>query len=79
MKQSTEYDSDHLIPYFVRLQKFAGDVNRAYDYDGESDLPELDTSRIEILAKGFNDQLNRLRQTFPAEVWENSKYPFPVE
>jgi hypothetical protein len=68
-----EYSSDRLIPYFVRLQQFAGDVSRTFDYDGEIGLPELDTFRIEVLAKVFNDQLTQLQHTFPAEVWGNGK------
>ncbi|EPE34573.1 hypothetical protein GLAREA_10267 [Glarea lozoyensis ATCC 20868] len=70
--QFEEYDSDHIIPYFVRLQKFAGDVNHTFDYGGESNLPELDTFRIKMLSQVLNDQLTQLQGTFPPKVWDNA-------
>lgn len=73
IQQEADSDSDYLIPHFVYLQKFADDVNRAFDYDLELSLPELDTLRIEILAKFFDDQLTQLQRNVPVAVWRNSK------
>jgi hypothetical protein len=73
LAQSTVTETDYLIPYFVRLQKFAEDVNQAFDFDHHCGLPELDSIRIEILSKTFNEQLKSFETTFPPELWNNGK------
>ena len=75
MGHSTDAETDFFIPYFIRLQKFADDINRSFDYDETLGLPELDTTRIEVIIKGFNDQLSTIEATFPSEIWNNCKHP----
>ncbi|TVY15966.1 Transcriptional regulator WAR1 [Lachnellula arida] len=66
-----EFESDALIPYFVRLQKLAHDINQTFDYDGHQDLASLDPVRVEMLVKAFRQQLTEFEKTFPAEIWKH--------
>jgi len=68
-----EFESDALIPYFIRLQKLADDINQTFDYDGHQDLASLDPVRVEMLVKTFRQQLTQIEKTFPAEVWKHGK------
>ena len=73
LAQVTETEFDYLVPYFIRLQRFAEEVNCAFDYESILQLPPLDAVRIEILVKSFNQQLSQLETSFPAEVWNNGE------
>jgi hypothetical protein len=65
-------EADHLIPYFIRLQRFAEDVNRAFEYDTIFHFhQQLDSVRVEILSKNFQQQLDEMRMAFPPEIWNN--------
>ncbi|TVY24608.1 Transcriptional regulator [Lachnellula hyalina] len=66
-----EFESDALIPYFVRLQKLAHDINQTFDYDGHQDLASLDPVRVDMLVKAFKQQLGEFEKTFPAEIWKH--------
>ncbi len=68
-----EVESDHLIPYFIQLQKLADDINRTFDYDGHQELTSLDPLRIEMFVERFKKQLNQLEKSFPAEVWKHGQ------
>jgi hypothetical protein len=75
---AAEAETDHLLQYFIRLQKFASEVNQAFDYDNvlSHSLPPLDAAQVEVLAKRFNHQLNQIKAEFPKEVWTtNGKHP----
>ncbi|TVY32046.1 Transcriptional regulator [Lachnellula subtilissima] len=72
-----EFESDALIPYFVRLQKLAHDINQTFDYDGHQDLASLDPVRVEMLVKAFKQQLSEFEKTFPAEIWKHEPYSSP--
>jgi hypothetical protein len=67
-------ESDYLIPYFIRLQQFAEEVNHAFEYDTSFHQPQLDSVRVEILLKNFQQQLNQMEATFPPEIWNNSEH-----
>ncbi|KAH8682922.1 hypothetical protein BGZ60DRAFT_398964 [Tricladium varicosporioides] len=72
LTDTSEYESDQLIPYYLRLQKLLQDVNEAFDYGQLQQLPELDAVRIEILLKAFNEQLSQCEKDFPPHIWDNS-------
>ena len=76
LAQKPEVDTDHLLQYFVKLQHFQEDVNAAFDYDSIYNLQPLDSARIEILLGSFQRQLVQMEETFPPEIWQNSK-PVP--
>lgn len=63
--------SDHLIGYFLRLQRLAEEVNYAFDYHHYHQLPFLDSMRIAMLIEIFANQLKQLKSSFPDEVWNN--------
>lgn len=66
--------SDALIPYFIRMQKIADDINQTFNYDGHQEItPLVDTTKAEILIKTFRQQLAQLKRTFSAEVWKHGK------
>jgi hypothetical protein len=65
--------TDSLLRYSVRLQRLAEDIDHAFDYGQSVKLPPLDTLRIEILLKTFEQQLNQFESTFPQKVWNNRK------
>lgn len=70
-------ESDHLLPYFIRLQHFAEDVHRAYEYDSIFHFHQkLDSLRVDILAKHFQQQLSDMAMTFPPNIWDNGKNDF---
>lgn len=65
-------ESDHLVPYFIRLQQFSEDVSRAFEYDSIFHYhQQLDSDRVGILSKKFLQQLDEMRLTFPPEIWNN--------
>lgn len=65
--------SDCLLPYFVRLQRLAEEVNTTFEYDEYQQPPALDTFRTSTLVKTFCKQLRNFEDTFPSEVWNNGK------
>lgn len=73
LSQIREVETDRFLPYFVKMQKLAVEAHDVFDYDDDSDLPELDAVRMGFLAKAFNHQLDQLQQTFPPDIWENGK------
>ena len=66
-------DTDYLLQYFIRLQRLAEEVDYAFDYSRAFTSPPLDTLRIEILLKAFEQKLNQFELTFPQQVWNNRK------
>ncbi|KAG9229713.1 hypothetical protein BJ875DRAFT_522221 [Amylocarpus encephaloides] len=71
LTQVKERESDHLIQYFVRLQRFSDDVDAAFNYTGTMELPELDPGRVEVLSKSFQGQLKKIETGFPPEAWDS--------
>jgi hypothetical protein len=67
---ANECETDRLLPYIFQLLRLSEEVNSTFDYQ---ELPELDASRIEILVKNFDRQLNQLKECFPPEAWSNGK------
>jgi hypothetical protein len=66
-------ETDYLLQYFIRLQRLAEEIDYAFDYSRTFTSPPLDTLRIEILLKTFEQQLNQFELTFPQHVWNNRK------
>ncbi|PVH78621.1 hypothetical protein DL98DRAFT_421842 [Cadophora sp. DSE1049] len=66
-------ESDHLIPYLIRLRQISDEANQAFNYDSIPNLPQLDSIRTEILARAFGQQLDHMETSFPQEIWDNSQ------
>jgi hypothetical protein len=66
-------ETDYLLLYFIRLQRLAEEIDYVFDYSSTLTSPPLDTLRIEILMKAFEQQLNQFELTFPQHVWNNSE------
>lgn len=66
-------ETDHLIPYLIRLRQLSEEVNQAFNYDSSANLPQLNSVQTEILRRAFEQQLDHIEATFPPEVWENCK------
>ncbi|KFZ20552.1 hypothetical protein V501_00059 [Pseudogymnoascus sp. VKM F-4519 (FW-2642)] len=64
--------SDFLLPYFVRLQRLAEEVNTTFEYDAYEQPPALDTFRTNTLVKTFCKRLRNFEDSFPSEVWNNA-------
>jgi len=64
-------ETDHFLPWFIRLQKLVEDVNHTFEYDNA--YHSHDAVRVEIFAKNFQQQLSQLAMAFPAEIWSNRK------
>ncbi|KAH6715454.1 hypothetical protein DL95DRAFT_460915 [Leptodontidium sp. 2 PMI_412] len=64
-------ESDHLIPYLIRIRQVSEEVNQAFNYDSNAHLPQLDSVRTEILGRAFEQQLDHIEASFPPEVWDN--------
>jgi hypothetical protein len=73
LAHSLHAETDYLLPYFIRFQRLAEEVDHAFDYSQNHKLPHLDAMRIEILAKAFEQQLNQFELTFPTHIWNNGK------
>lgn len=67
-------ETDHLLPYHMRLQRLGEAIEQAFDYSQTHELPQLDTMRTEILVKAFEQQLSQIESTFPPHVWNNGKH-----
>jgi len=74
LSAARENETDLLIPYFIRIQRLADDVNLTFDYDDNQQLPEMDKIRIESHLKSFNRHIGEAEQTFPPEIWNNGDY-----
>jgi len=70
LAQAALVETDKLLLYYIRFQRLADEIDRAFDYSQNHKLPELDTMRIEIFMRAFEQQLNQLEVTFPAEIWK---------
>ena len=64
-------ETDNLLPYYIRLQRLAEEIDHAFDYSQNLKLPQLEVIRVEILLKSFEQQLNQFELTFPAHVWNS--------
>lgn len=73
LAQAASAETDYLLPHFIALQKFAEDVNHAFDYNVALQHPQMDSTRVEILSKTFAQQLDQLYSTVPPDIWNNGK------
>jgi hypothetical protein len=73
LSDAKETPSDYLLPYFIRPQRLAEEINTTFDYGGYQQLPSLDAIRTEILLKTFRKQLKHFEETFPSDVWDNGE------
>ena len=78
LAQVADAETDHLLPHFIALQKFAEDVNHAFDYNGALQHPHVDSTRAEVLSKIFAQQLDQLHSLIPHDVWNNGKFYTPA-
>jgi len=67
-------ESDHLIPYLIRLRQISDEANQAFNYDSTPNVSQLDSVRAEILGRAFEQQLDHIETNFPQEVWENCEF-----
>jgi len=67
LTDAAEAETDHLLRYFIRLQKFTGEVNQAFEYDSvlSHSRPPLDAAQVEMLIKLFNLELSQIKAEFP--------------
>jgi hypothetical protein len=73
LAQVADAETDYLLPHLIALQKFAEDVNHAFNYNAALQRPQMDSTRVEILSKSFRQQLDQLQSSFPPAVWNNGK------
>src|ERR1700712_5363587 len=71
LAQTAVAETDYLLPYYIKFQRLSEEVDHAFDYSQNLKLPQLDTTRIEILLKSFEQQLNQIEMAFPVNVWNN--------
>ena len=64
-------ETDYLLPFYIRFQRLAEEIDNAFDYSQNLKLPQLDVMRVEILLKSFEQQLNQIELNFPAHVWNS--------
>jgi hypothetical protein len=64
-------ETDNFLKYYIRFQRLAEEIEHAFDYSQNQKLPPLDTLRIEILLKSFEQQLSEFEATFPKHIWDN--------
>jgi hypothetical protein len=76
LAQVSDAETDYLLPHFIALQKFAEDINHAFDYNAALQHPQLDSTRVEILSKTFRQRLDQLHLTFSPHVWDNGTYSY---
>ncbi len=73
LAQADNAETDYLLPYYIRLQRLAEEVDHAFDYSQRFKPPQLDAMRIEILLKAFEQQLNQIELTFPKNIWNSGE------
>ncbi|KAE9374683.1 hypothetical protein N431DRAFT_543935 [Stipitochalara longipes BDJ] len=71
LARAASAENDYLLQYHIRFQRLSEEIDHAFDYSQNLKLPQLDVTRIEILLKSFEQQLNQFELTFPAHVWNN--------
>ncbi len=74
LSDAMETPSDYLLPYFIRLQRIADEINTNFDYGGYQELPALDAVRTETLLKTFRKQLKQFEESLPSDVWHIGKH-----
>lgn len=67
--------SDTLIPHLIRLQRFAEDVQRTFDYNDPDGLDEMDGLKLRATVTMLDRQLSQVLEAMPLEVRQNSSYP----
>jgi hypothetical protein len=73
LAQSGHAENDHLLHYFVALQRICEEVSDAFDYSAKFELPPIDAVRIGVLKKSFEQQLYQIETAFTPEAWDNGK------
>jgi hypothetical protein len=68
-----EVDTDYLLGYYIRFQHVAEEVNEAFAYDSALTISQSETSRIDFLIRGFEQQLNNFKTTAPPQIWTSSE------
>ena len=74
LAQVSDAETDYLLPHFIALQKFAEDINHAFNYNAALQYPQLDSTRVEILSKTFRQRLDQLYLTFSPHILDNGAY-----
>ncbi|CZT11660.1 related to cercosporin resistance protein [Rhynchosporium agropyri] len=72
VEDSGTAQTDYLIPYMLRIRQLSEEVNQAFNYDSNEELPQLDPIRIELLGRAFERQLDYMEDSFPQEIWDNA-------
>ncbi|EHA47322.1 hypothetical protein MGG_04141 [Pyricularia oryzae 70-15] len=64
--------SDTLIPHLIRLQRFAEDVQRTFDYNDPDGLDEMDGLKLRATVTMLDRQLSQVLEAMPLEVRQNT-------
>ncbi|KAI6357441.1 hypothetical protein MCOR25_007655 [Pyricularia grisea] len=64
--------NDTLIPHLIRLQRFAEDVQRTFDYNDLDGLDEMDGLKLRATVTMLDRQLSQILEEMPLEVRQNT-------
>ncbi|TLD24376.1 hypothetical protein PspLS_06783 [Pyricularia sp. CBS 133598] len=64
--------NDTLIPHLIRLQRFAEDVQRTFDYNDPDGLDEMDGLKLRATVTMLDRQLSQVLEEMPLEVRQNT-------
>ncbi|TLS27304.1 hypothetical protein PpBr36_04627 [Pyricularia pennisetigena] len=64
--------NDTLIPHLIRLQRFAEDIQRTFDYNDPDGLDEMDGPKLRATAIMLDRQLSQVVEAMPLEVRQNT-------
>jgi hypothetical protein len=72
-----EYETDRLIPYFVRSQELSRRVADAFSFDDINNGGIRGEFHINLIADTFTRELDRLQMEFPRDLWKNCEKASP--
>jgi hypothetical protein len=74
-----EYETDRLIPYFVRSQELSRRVADAFSFDDVNNGEIRGEFHINLISGTFTKDLDRLQMEFLRNLWENSEKASPID
>jgi hypothetical protein len=78
LEKVEEYETDKLIPYFVRSQELSRRIADAFSYDDVNNSEVRSEFHVNLISDTFIRDLDRLQAEFPQDLWKNSETDFPV-
>lgn len=73
LDQAGYVESDHLLLYYIQLQRIAEEASTTFDYESNSSISPMDARHVGVVARDLERQADLLLLSVPIEMRNNSK------